>query len=675
MPRKLRKTQPPPPESEDSSSCSSASEADSESESPAPRARRTIKKSHAAAAARPRKQKKNKRRKISLSSTESGGEEESTYETVTDSDIGDESGENNDSSEETSESSETDDAPARSPAAGGKGIFIVLGGREEDSMEDSDDEIEFSKEYSAEDEKNFMKEDFVEMPTVAATKPKRKSRAETPPPPPVAEPVPPADAREEYRTLIELKKQLHLQLDAAPAGHHSRVLKNAILDCEKSIKKLVRTTRDKNTKCYMRLLRGGARRENKDTELDYFRRKMSNSEQLKIMDEIRAVNGHVVVDKPYRLSLLEAKLPVKCKAMAIQRLNMLSKMNPSDGEYFKIKNWLDSLMRIPFGVYKELAVGMEDGLDACDEFLRRAKQTLDESVYGLSDAKAQILQMVGQWMANPAAIGSAIAIKGPWGTGKTSLAKEGISRIFGREFAFVPLGGAADSSYLIGHSYTYEGSMYGRIVQILMESKSMNPIIYFDELDKVSDTPRGEEIINVLIHLIDSTQNCQFHDRFFSDIEFDLSKCLFIFSYNDESKVSPILRDRMYCIQTKGYESKEKVVIAQNFLLPRIREQVKFAAGDIVVPDDVIQYIVGKTELTKGEEGVRNLKRCLEIILTKLNLYRLIKPDTDLGAAAGGAGGLKVSFPHTVSRRDVDVLVKNTTGSAAAGASLYSMYI
>ena len=168
------------------------------------------------------------------------------------------------------------------------------------------------------------------------------------------------------------------------------------------------------------------------------------------------------------------------------------------------------------------------------------------------------MQMVGQWIANPDAIGSAIAIHGPMGTGKTTLVKEGISKILNREFAFIALGGATDSSFLEGHSYTYEGSTWGKIVDIIIQCKSMNPVIYFDELDKVSDTPKGEEIIGILTHLTDTSQNSKFHDKYFSEIDFDLSKCLFIFSYNDERKVNPILRDRMYRINTTGYNKEEK---------------------------------------------------------------------------------------------------------------------
>merc|ERR1711991_1311022 len=192
----------------------------------------------------------------------------------------------------------------------------------------------------------------------------------------------------------------------------------------------------------------------------------------------------------------------------------------------------------------------------------------------MNDAKMQIMQLAGQWITNPSALGTAIAIKGPMGTGKTTLVKEGISKILGREFAFIALGGASDSSFLEGHSYTYEGSTWGKIVQILIESKSMNPVIYFDELDKVSDTPKGEEIVGILTHLTDTSQNSAFHDKYFAEIDFDLSKCLFIFSYNDENKVNPILRDRMYRILTKGYDMKQKQTISTKHLMPNIRSQV-----------------------------------------------------------------------------------------------------
>ena len=461
-----------------------------------------------------------------------------------------------------------------------------------------------------------------------------------------------------------MKKYLTGKLHDKPK---SKTLIKSLNECKDSIKKLVKKARNKNTKNYHKLI--NSHKQKMTNEMEYFKKKLSNKEQLKIMNDLKEVNGQTQVNIPYRVKLLDSQVPNKYKGAVMQKLNVLKSMEPSDSEYYKIKHWVDAFMKIPFGKYKELDIKMDNGIDECTKFMDGAIATLDTCVYGLNDAKMQILQMVGQWISNPSALGTAIAIKGPPGTGKTSLIKEGISKILGRDFAFIALGGASDSSFLEGHSYTYEGSLWGKIVQILMDSKSMNPVIYFDELDKVSDTAKGEEIIGILTHLTDTSQNSAFHDKYFSDIEFDISKCLFIFSYNDESKINPILKDRMYHIQTKGYNTKEKVIIAKNYLLPKIREQVNFSADDVVIPDETIEYIVTNTGFTKSEEGVRNLKRCLEIIHTKLNLYRLVKPENTI---ISKEIKLDVSFPFTVKKSDVDILIKNEEGMSQ---SMLSMYI
>ena len=183
----------------------------------------------------------------------------------------------------------------------------------------------------------------------------------------------------------------------------------------------------------------------------------------------------------------------------------------------------------------------------------------------------------------------------------------------------------------------------------------MNPVIYFDELDKLSDTPKGEEITGILTHLTDTAQNSKFHDKYFAELDFDLSRCLFIFSYNDESKISSILRDRMYRIQTKGYDKKEKTTISNDYLLPKIQEQVNFKNDDIIIPEEAIHHIIENH--TDSEDGVRNLKRCLEIIYTKLNLYRLMKPDTNLFEKDMS---LKVKFPITVTVDVIEKLLKKS---------------
>jgi ATP-dependent Lon protease len=435
---------------------------------------------------------------------------------------------------------------------------------------------------------------------------------------------------------------------------------------QRDIEYTLRADEKKRDKLNVSEFRTLLRKKNSTNDLRYFRRHMTSAEQQKVIADLKEIHAVSIIEKPYRLSLLETNIPIAFKAIAMRKINSLRHMEPGCGEYYKVKNWVDTFMKIPFNKTKNLPLTIDDGLARCSEFMEASKTTLDTAVYGLNDAKLQIMQMVGQWISNPSAMGSAIAIKGPMGTGKTSLVKEGISKILGRDFAFIALGGATDSSFLEGHSYTYEGSTWGKIVEIIIQCGSMNPVIYFDELDKISDTAKGEEIVGILTHLTDTSQNSQFHDRYFAEIDFDLSKCLFIFSYNDESKVNPILLDRMYRINTTGYNKKDKTQIAQKYLIPKICEEVGFRQGDIVIPDSVIEHIV--ENYTEKEEGVRNLKRCLEVIHRKLNLYRLIKPDTPLFEKEMS---LKVAFPFSVTSEVVDKLVKQANDDKRANLSLY----
>ncbi len=451
---------------------------------------------------------------------------------------------------------------------------------------------------------------------------------------------------------------------------NNKTLRECIKVCEEKIKKNVakKERYNKKTKAkHGRIFRKIMKDKNTMNDSNYFDT-LEADHQKRLIKELREVNKTIRVEKPYRISILESQIPAIFKGTAIKKINSMKHMEPGGGEYYKIKNWIDTFMHIPFNKFETLPVNIDDGVEKCHEFMENAQKTLDEAVYGLNDAKMQIMQMLGQLVTNPKSVGTAIAIQGPMGTGKTTLVKEGISKILRRPFAFIALGGATDSSFLEGHSYTYEGSTWGKIVQILIDSKCMNPVIYFDELDKISDTPKGEEIVGILTHLTDTSQNSQFHDKYFAEIDFDLSKCLFIFSYNDESRVNPILRDRMYRIQTKGYDRKQKTMISNNYLLPRIREQVKFTEEQLNIPEETIHYLI--ENFCNKEDGVRNLKRCLEIIYTKLNLYRLMRPDTNLFEQDMS---IKVEFPFIVTKQIVDKLIKKEDNFIRR--SMEAMYI
>ncbi len=327
-------------------------------------------------------------------------------------------------------------------------------------------------------------------------------------------------------------------------------------------------------------------------------------------------------DVPLRFKVLEKDINLDNKSIIVKKIDENNKNKFSLGsENTKFNNWLTGLLKIPFGVYRNLPITKDNSTEEICDYLVKSKKHLDNAVYGHNTTKNQIIQLITQWISNPSAGGNVIGIQGPMGNGKTTLVKNGVSKAVDRPFAFVTLGGCSDSSFLEGHNYTYEGSMWGRIVDILIQSKCMNPIIYFDELDKVSQTKRGDEIINMLIHLTDSSQNQHFQDKYFSGIDIDISKCIFIFSYNDANKINPILLDRLLTIETDGFEKEDKIKIANEYLISEITTQLGMEKESIDISDEVIGHLIEK--FNSGEKGVRGLKRNLEIIFSKINVILL----------------------------------------------------
>jgi len=361
-----------------------------------------------------------------------------------------------------------------------------------------------------------------------------------------------------------------------------------------------------------------------DGNLDYFHG-LKEEEKLNYIDEIKNVYSMNSNHIPLKFKVLNSDMDIYTKSIAINNLDKLSEMDVSTGEYNKMDQWINGLIKLPFGKVTNLPVNNEDDFEKKREYIQSTLENMNKAIYGHMEAKTHILQVIGKWIRNPSSLGNVLAIQGPMGNGKTTLIKNGIAKSLDRPFEFVALGGASDSAFFEGHSYTYEGSRWGRIVDILHKCGSMNPIICFDELDKVSDTAKGDEIINMLIHMTDSSQNMKFQDNYFPGIDIDLSKVLFIFSFNDESKINRILKDRMYVIRTKGFETKDKLQIAHNYLLPEIYELFDYTKDDITFTDEILTCII--STYTAGEEGVRNLKRCLESIVSTLNIYHLTKSD------------------------------------------------
>ena len=263
------------------------------------------------------------------------------------------------------------------------------------------------------------------------------------------------------------------------------------------------------------------------------------------------------------------------------------------------------------------------------DYINQVGNTLTDAVHGHTKAKRQIERIIGQWI-NGEQTGYCFGFEGPPGVGKTSLAKKGIANCLvddngsPRPFTFIAIGGASNGSTLEGHNYTYVASTWGRIVDVLMDKKCMNPIIFIDELDKVSRTEHGREIIGILTHLIDQTQNDSFQDKYFHGIDINVSKALFIFSYNDVDAIDRVLLDRIHRIKFSALTLDDKLTVTRDYLLPEVLNKMGLT-GSVDVPDDVIKFVIEKYT---NEPGVRKLRELFFEIIGEMNIS-ILRGETD----------------------------------------------
>jgi ATP-dependent Lon protease len=263
--------------------------------------------------------------------------------------------------------------------------------------------------------------------------------------------------------------------------------------------------------------------------------------------------------------------------------------------------------------------------DKKKNYMNTVDNILNKCTYGQLDAKKQMKRIIGQWM-NGNSKGQCFGLCGPPGVGKTTLCKNGLAKCLfdendeSRPFAFLPLGGATNGSILEGHHYTYLGSTWGKIVDVLMETKCMNPIIYIDELDKISKTEHGKEIASILTHITDQSQNKEFYDKYFTSIPIDLSQVLFIFSYNNKDDIDSILRDRIQEIPVRSLSLQDKLIISQNYVIPEILSNVGFSNMEIIFTNEILSKIINKYT---HESGVRKLNEILYDIVRDINLKKI----------------------------------------------------
>ena len=343
---------------------------------------------------------------------------------------------------------------------------------------------------------------------------------------------------------------------------------------------------------------------NKEEKEYYFslngeaRKKLTN-----ISSQVDEINCRSI---PFRFRVLDSRLPLELKSKILQKLNSLNDGISLDNS--KYYTWLEILLSLPHS----LIIPQPD-VDII-KTIKLAKETLNKVIYGHNLAKNAILQRLYQWLINPYASQRPLGLLGVPGNGKTSLIRFGMAKVMNRPFSFVSLGGSCDSSTLAGHNYTYEGSTPGRIVENLIEANTLNPVIYYDELDKISATQRGAEISNMLIHLTDPSQNDKWKDRYIGNLDINLSCSLSVFSFNSTENISPILLDRLQIVLTDEFDSVEQASIASTHLLPSIYKDFNHVNANRVF---INHQALLELSNSIGKGGLRQMRSILEQALIK----------------------------------------------------------
>ncbi len=334
------------------------------------------------------------------------------------------------------------------------------------------------------------------------------------------------------------------------------------------------------------------------TEIDKQQREYFLQQQLKSIKEELGGDSNSQEIKEMQKKAEAKKWPAAAKEMFKKGVEKLERMHPSTPDFSVVYNHLDLMLELPWEDYTE---------DIYD--LKKAKKTLDADHYGMQKIKERILEYLAVLKLKGDMKSPILCFVGPPGIGKTSLGKS-IASAIGRKYVRLSLGGLHDESEIRGHRKTYIGAMPGRILQSIRKVKSSNPVMILDEIDKVGSDFRGDPS-SALLEVLDPEQNNTFYDNYL-ELEYDLSKVLFIATANNIQNIQPALRDRLEIIDLSGYAVEEKIEIAKRHLLPKQKEMHGLKSSNFKISDKILEKII--QDYTR-ESGVRELDRHLASVM------------------------------------------------------------
>jgi ATP-dependent Lon protease len=319
--------------------------------------------------------------------------------------------------------------------------------------------------------------------------------------------------------------------------------------------------------------------------------------------------------------ILNLETNIENKTVIMKHYQNLQKLDPSTSEYYKNQLFIDKALSVPWNKWFNLQEQLIMMTRASTKtFIDNIKNEFDKEIYGMENVKNEIINYICKFITNPYSQKNNIALYGPAGVCKTKFIKI-LSKILGMPLKIISLGGVKDSNFLLGNGYVYVESNCGAIIDSVIESQVMNPILYFDELDKVSNTDYGQDIYSVLCNVTDHTINSKFSDHYFRGIHFDLSKIFYIFTFNDITKINKVLLDRLNVIYVENPSNKDKVKILEKHCLPEIILNIGLQ-NNIIFDQECYEKIINYTQrqIDKNvSSGIRECVRILEKILLEIN--------------------------------------------------------
>lgn len=390
-----------------------------------------------------------------------------------------------------------------------------------------------------------------------------------------------------------------------------------------------------------------------DQEYEDFIKNLSQNERDKLKQtENELIQYAEANTKPLKYQIITSKADNTVKLQMLDKLHKLSTYDKTTSEYNYELTTLNQLLKIPWGLYSELPISKNDNIIRIKSHLSQSMSFLESITHGQYKAKSKLLLEVSRYLENPSNQGFILGIKGVAGSGKTTLISKGLSKVLNRPFFRVDLGGAKHSDSLFGTRKVFDRSDVGDLVKILIDARCMDPIIFFDELDKVSTSEYGHEFINALNDLTDYTRNNSIMDQYLG-IPLDLSRAIIVFAYNSSDNIPETLKSRIHEIEIEAYTTTDKIIMTNQFFIPKSCNKLNVNINDIKFTNDAIKLII--YSYTNREAGVRELERKIDEIILKINWIKLTQnADNSLvDCYCKNMSSTRVTFPMIITKKIV----------------------